>query len=58
MINLIEPFIDDVVYVRTDGFRTKTKQDLKYGDNIGELFFEGVENINIININKVIKKEA
>jgi hypothetical protein len=55
MIQLIQPFIDDVVYVRTDGFRTKTKQDLKFGDDIGQLFYEGKENIEIKNINHVIK---
>ena len=56
MIQLIEPFINDVVYVRTDGFRTKTKQDLKFGLDIGELFYEGEEFIKIENINLVFKK--
>ena len=55
IINKVQPFIDDVVYCRTDGFRTTTYQDLKYGDNIGDLFYEGKENIEIVNINKVLK---
>ena len=56
MINLLEPFIKDVVYVRTDGFRTKSKQDLKFGTDIGELFYEGEEFIKIEHINLVLKK--
>jgi hypothetical protein len=56
MIELIEPFIDNIVYVRTDGFRTKTKQDLKFGSDIGQLFYEGIEHIQIENINLVLKK--
>jgi hypothetical protein len=44
------------VYVRTDGFRTKTKQDLKFGSDIGELFYEGEEFIKIEHINLVLKK--
>lgn len=53
MITLIEPFKDDIVYARTDGFRTKTYQNLTYGDNLGDLKYEGKQNIHIININNV-----
>lgn len=53
MITLIEPFVDDVVYARTDGFRTKTYQKLTYGEELGDLKYEGVQNIHIHNINHV-----
>jgi hypothetical protein len=53
MITLIEPFINDIVYVRTDGFRTKTYQKLTYGEDLGDLKYEGIQNIHIHNINNV-----
>jgi hypothetical protein len=53
IITVCEPFINDIVYCRTDGFRTKTKQDLEYGSELGDLVYEGIEEIDIKNINCV-----
>lgn len=38
---VVTPFIEDVVFLHTDGFITKTKQNLKYGLNLGDIRYEG-----------------
>lgn len=55
ILKTIEPFIDDVVYIHTDGFRCKHKQDLVLGENIGDLEYEGKDKVEIISIKKIIK---
>jgi hypothetical protein len=55
IIKTVQPFIDDVVYVNTDGFRCKTKQDLVTGDELGDLKYEGSDKVHIINTKKIIK---
>jgi hypothetical protein len=55
IIKTVQPFIDDIVYVNTDGFRCKTKQDLITGDELGDLKYEGSDNVHIVNTKKIIK---
>jgi hypothetical protein len=65
MSKIIEPHIDKIVRMHTDGFtsteKIKFKQINKYsinnvkiGNDLGDIKFEGYfENIHIININKI-----
>jgi hypothetical protein len=55
IIKTVQPFLNDVVYINTDGFRCKTKQDLTTGDELGDLKYEGSDNVHILNTKKIIK---
>jgi len=48
--NIVMPHNDNVHRIHTDGFISDKKLDIKLGENIGDLVFEGYcENCNIIN---------
>lgn len=46
---MMEPFEANIIRVHTDGFMADKKLDIKLGPNIGELKYEGVKNIKIVN---------
>ena len=38
----MEPYLDDIIYVNTDGFKAVKQLDIITGTNIGDLRFEGI----------------
>ena len=56
MSELLYEYRDSIKYIRTDGFlSTEPLNNLKLGENIGELRYEGYyNNVEIINLNKII----
>ena len=55
MTDILIKYNSEILKVNTDGIISKTKLDLKYGCEIGEMKFEGSYLMNIINAN--IKEE-
>jgi hypothetical protein len=57
---LIEPYIDSIVRIHTDGFISSKKLPLdnKIGDNIGDLKVGYCEYIHVENVNKVVDKNG
>ena len=39
---IMEPYLDDIIYVNTDGFKAVKQLDIITGTNIGDLRFEGI----------------
>ena len=40
---IMAPYLDEIVHVNTDGFRTKTEIDIKLGSGLGEIKYEGLK---------------
>jgi hypothetical protein len=55
---LIEPYIDSIVRIHTDGFISSKRLPLenKIGENIGDLKVGYCEYIHVENVNKVVNK--
>jgi len=52
---LIEPYIDSIHRIHTDGFASDKELDIALGDRMGELRFEGFQRyLAIIHVNKII----
>ena len=39
----IEGYLDEIVYVNTDGFRTRNEIDIELGTGLGQIKFEGLK---------------
>jgi hypothetical protein len=55
---IIEQNLDSVIYCHTDGIKTRKPihKDQKLGDDIGDLKFEGMGNIKVINATTVLNE--
>jgi hypothetical protein len=47
---------EDIVRINTDGFYTKTKQDIQPSEDMGYLKYEGTKNINLTGLNTGLQK--
>ena len=53
---MIEPHIDNIYRINTDGFSSSKLIDIKLGNGMGELRYEGMQkNVAIIHVNKIIE---
>ena len=54
LYNLIKNVINDIVYYHTDGYIIKNRMDIKIGNNLGDVKYEGChDKIVIHNLNKI-----
>jgi len=54
LYNLIKDVINDIVYYHTDGYIIKNRMDIKIGNNLGDVKYEGChDKIVIHNLNKI-----
>ena len=53
--SIINPYVDNIQKIHTDGILSDIKLDVVLGDKIGDLRFDGYrENVKIFNVNKVV----
>ena len=56
--SIINPYVDNIQKIHTDGILSDIKLDVVLGDKIGDLRFDGYrENVKIFNVNKVVDIE-
>lgn len=56
---IIEPHVDDIVRIHTDGFSCSKELNIVLGDNMGELRFDGhIANAHVQHVNKIIDLDA
>ena len=56
LAEILKDHVENVMQIQTDGFKSKIElTDLKLGNGIGDLRYEGKRNVKIIHVNKIVE---